>query len=1054
MEGSGEKKIVFKRGVLAPKAGPVDLVAHREAEAALEREREVAVEHLQYRGEVFDQFYRPLAVEGGEARLRQIAAIPPIPQEPPRRRLKEERDEQANKHQELAEALANQIYLLAQKQRETDIDLYLSACNVVVADKTPQESKAILDRANEFFTETYYTAIRDRGERPEISHQIIKRVGHQGEDRITQIVNGMDVEQVAENLWSIYHGPHVDKEQRIADILLDCTERQVLAVREEFLRIPYKGLAKQAHTILNAQIPEAKATLRKSIGKGEVTEQKRAAAFRARDDVRALRYLFLGRSVEEMSLVKRMYLELADPDATEAEEGLEAHVRRVFSQADQERLAGVLEGWSPHKEAQSIHDTLFPRAIHDPIDDILSDPRDSVDGDHTQGIGPFLRRFKKRRMWRNKSSVYHRVLNSYELIAERIAALSTERFIATNRALSEVYGYELDAGMFASRKLFDPRRAAIILAERLKVAGDFFEIISPIHFREPRECLAVQQAFLVVHGETLEEEIRKRLKKVSPNLSEQAQDALIDRYVHGNGRWPLSIDILGRYRGVEPEPGVWQWEYKGSAAADQSAITLAGIMDQDLQIGEFDQPVLDFLAACSYEERNKSERAFYDLTDPKITLNEALMNCLSAQAFELASLLLSGVEIDRLVSALHTDPDSFEELVNLPPSLIQSIREAFERKHLVALDQFLLDSYPVPDLEDQLLWRLALVLMPEAFAARDLLLRASRASLDQIDDVRAICRGPLGLVMAFERSFDTFFPRLRVHLKYAASRMALSAPVFGEVILYLEGVDPEVTGHILEYFDGVDIDRLLATLRHYQYEQRVIEEVYDLLNPEAQLRRSISEMKVDPDLINETLLHLEGYSAKDVALELYQMVQSYSGHELGIGVLDVFATPTQQRPNPRIPEDVNWMDEMAYQIFLAYQRDYQADLIAVCRAKGLDPYQLEELTEKVYGTEAASLAREIFNLIKSSKDGAFSEVPAEQRICSYLESRGLRYRSRFVRAYNAYWAHTPSFESLLDDIANYFHDLPSRKKLHALLLGVGAEGKSRKMALIIPSQSN
>jgi hypothetical protein len=1052
MEGSGEKKIVFKRGVLAPKTGPVDIVAHREAEAALEREREAAVQHLQYKGEVFDQFYRPLAVEGGEERLRQIAAAPPIPQEPPRRRSKEEREEQSVKHQELAEALAHQVYHLAQKQRETDIDLYLSACNVVVADRSPQESKAILDRANEFFTETYYTAIRDRGERPEISHQIIKRVGHQGEDRITQIVNGMDVEQVAENLWNIYHGPHVDKEQRIADILLDCTERQLLAVREEFLRIPYKGLAKQAHAILNAQIPEAKATLRKSIGKGEVTEQKRAAAFRARDDVRALRYLFLGRSVDEMSLIKRMYLELADADATDLEEGLAAHVRRAFSQADQERLAGVLDGWSPHREAQFIHEILFPRSIHDPIDDTLSDPRDSVDGDHTQGIGPFLRRFKKRRMWRNKSSVYHRVLNSYELIAERVAALSNERFLATNTALSEVYGYELDPGMFASRKVFDPRRAAIMLAERLQVAGDFFEMIAPIHLREPRECLAVQQAFLLVYGESLEEAIKKRLKKLSTNLSEQAVDALIHRYVHGNGRWPLSIDILGRYRGVEPEPGVWQWEYKGSQEADQSAITLAEIMDQDLQVGEFDQQVLDCLANCSYDERNKAERAFYELTDPKMTLREALENCLSPQAFEQASLLLAGVEIDPLVCALHSDPDSFEQLVDLPPSAIRLIREAFERKHSIALDQALLDSYPVPELEDDLLWRLALVLMPEAFAAREVLLRASRANLDQIDDIRSICRGPLGLVMAFERSFDTFFPRLRVHLKYAASRMALSAPVFSEVILHLEGVDPEVTTHILEYFDGVDIDRLLATLRHYQYEQRVIEEVYDLLNPEAQLRRSISEMKVDPDLINETLLHLEGYSAKDVAGELYELVQAYSGHELGIGVLDVFATPTPQRPNPRIPEDVNWMDEMAYQILLAYQRDYQADLISVCRAKGLDPYQLEELTEKVYGTEAASLAREIFDLLKSSKEGAFSDLPAEQRICSHVESRGLRYRSRFVRAYNAYWAHTPSFESLLDDIANHLHDLPSRKKLHALLLGVGAEGKSRRMASIIPIQ--
>ncbi|MFN4894868.1 MAG: hypothetical protein ACK5HO_03710 [Pseudomonadota bacterium] len=1052
MEGSGEKKIVFKKGILAPKVGPVDQVAEREAEAAQEREREAAAQQLQYEGEVFDQFYRPLSVKGGEARLREIAAAPPIPQEPPRRRSRQEREEQTAKHQELAEALAQQIYQLAQKQREVDLDLYLSACNVVVADRSPQESKQILDRANDFFTETFYTPIRDRGERPEISHQIIKRVGHQGEDRITRIVKGMDVEQVAETLWGLYHGPHADKDQRIADILLDCTERQVIAVRDEFLRIPYKSLAKQAHAILNAQTPESKATLRKSIGKSEVTEQKRLAAFRARDDVRALRYLFLGRSSDEMSLIKRLYLEIADPDATDAEEGLEAHIRRVFSQADQERLAGVLDGWLPHREAERIHEILFPKAVHDPLDDTLSDPRDSVDRDHTQGIGPFLGHFKKRRMWLNKGTVYHRVINSYELVTERVDALSTERFLATNKALSDMYGYELDARMFASRRIFDPRRAAMMVYERLHVAGDFFEIATPIHFRQPAECLAVQQAFQVVYGESLEEAIKKRLGRVTPNLPEQTREVLIDRYVRGNGRCPLSVDILGRYRGIEPEPGVWQWEYKSLTEDEESAMDIAAIMDQDLELGEFDRPILDFLAGRSYDERSRIERAFYDLTDPNMALREALRNCLSPEAFEMADLLLAGVDLHPLVTAIYTEPQQTEQLGELPPSLVRLVREAFERAHFVALDEFLLQQHPVPEREDEIMDRLSLVLMPEIFAARETLLRVSRTTVDQIDDIRALCRGPLGLVMAFERGFDMLFPRLRVHLKYAASRMAVSAPVFAELILNLEGVDPEVTARILEFFDAVDIHSLLSTLRHYQHEQRVIEEAYDLLNPEAQLRRSIKEMKVDPDLINETLLHLEGYSAKDVALELHELIQSYSGHELGVAMLAVFAIPTPQRPNPRIPEDMNWMDEMAYQVLLAYQHDYGADLMEVARAKGLDTYQLEELTGRVFGIEATSLARELFALLKANKEGGLSQEPTEQRICSYVESRGVRYRSRLVRAYNSFWAHTPGFESLLDDVATSFRDMASKKKLHALLLGVGAEGRSRKVSSIVPIQ--
>jgi hypothetical protein len=867
----------------------------------------------------------------------------------------------------------------------------------------------------------------------------------------------MDVEGVAGQLWSLYNGAHADKDKRIADILLDCTERQLLAIRDEFLRIPYKGLARQAHAILNTNSNEVKgSSVKKSIGKNEVSEQKRSLAFKARDDFRALKYLFLGRSSEEMKLIKRLYLELAGADATDVEEGLEAHVNRVFSSADRDRLSDLLNGWSAHKEAEIIHDMLFPKGLYHPIDDTLSDPRDSVDRDHTQGIGPYLRHFRKRRMWAGRESIYHRVLNCYEVLAERIDALSTERFIATNRALSDIYGYELDASMFSSRRIFDPRMTAMIIKERIPVAGDFFEMVAPIHLREPRDCLAVQQAYRVLYGINLEDSIRTRLVQIGAPLSEQAQTILIERYVNGGGRWPLSIDILGRYRGVEAEPDVWQWEYKSLPEDDEESITLAQIMDQDLEVGEFDRPVLEFLSGREYSELNRIERAFFELTEPCIALRTALQNCLSEEAFYLTELIFAGVDLQATVSALHSDVESCQDLVDLPPSLIKLIREGFERVHFSGLDQYILDIHQGSDQEDLLIERLAVVLTPEVYKSRGELLTVSRASVDQVDDIRALCRGPLPFVMAFERGFDRLFPRLRVQLKYAAARMALSTGVFAEIILRLEGVDPDVPTLILEYFDGVDIHLLLETLRQYKHEQKVIEESYDLLNPDAQLKSCIKEMKVDPDLINETLLHLDGYSAKEVAEEINTIINQQdgvlTGHELGVAVLAVLAVPTPQRPNLRIPEDINWMDEMAYQVLLAYYRDYGADLVDMCRQRGFDEFQLEELTCRLFGMEATSLARELFALLKSNKSGAQNTEAAERRILSYVESRGIRYRARLVRAYNSFWAYHTGFESLLDDVANFIVDLGVRKKLHALLLAVGAEGKSRRPGVLIPIQ--
>jgi hypothetical protein len=388
----------------------------------------------------------------------------------------------------------------------------------------------------------------------------------------------------------------------------------------------------------------------------------------------------------------------------------------------------------------------------------------------------------------------------------------------------------------------------------------------------------------------------------------------------------------------------------------------------------------------------------------------------------MADLLLAGVELQPLVNAIHEDLSNIEELSDLPPTFVRFIRESFERVHFIALDEFILKAHEAPMLEDELIERMSLVLMPEVFIARESLLTASRVSADQIDEIRALCRGPLGLVLAFERGYDLLFPRLRVHLKYAAARIGVSPPVFAEIILRLEGVDPEVTSRITEYFDGVDINSLMSTLRHYQRDQRVIE------------------------------LHLEGYSAKDVAAELFEITEELSGHELGLAVLAVFAIPTPQRPNPRIPQDINWMDEMSYQVLLAYHRDYGVDLMDECRSKGVEAHQLEELTGRVFGMEATSIARELYTVIKANKDGAPAQEPTEQRLCSYVESRGARYRARLMRAYNAYWAHHPGFESLLDDVANFFRDSTAKKKLHALLLGAGADGKSRKVVGVVPIQ--
>jgi hypothetical protein len=332
------------------------------------------------------------------------------------------------------------------------------------------------------------------------------------------------------------------------------------------------------------------------------------------------------------------------------------------------------------------------------------------------------------------------------------------------------------------------------------------------------------------------------------------------------------------------------------------------------------------------------------------------------------------------------------------------------------MSEYIVGYFSDPAFEDSLVETLAVVMMPEAYQFRTLLHGLRKDSPAESEYLKELWMGPLGKVLAFERAYDLAFPRLRVHLKYAASRLAISVHVFADVILSLEGIDPDITTRIQECFDSVDIAGLQEILARHRRQQVIIEECFDLINPENHLRRSIKAMKVDLDLINETLLHLECFFARDVACEIFDLTQTLQGAELGRACTDLLAAPSSARPNHRIPVDINWMDEMVYQVALAYQRERGVEFIEVCVS-----------------------ARELYNLLKNAKEGKPTPDFAEERLCTHLETRGNRHRDRLLRAYNAHWAQNPGYGSLIDDVTKFFKSSNAKKKMVSLLIGVAPE---------------
>jgi hypothetical protein len=1044
MEGSkpDSKKIILKKRASQDQQVDFNTEIPEDVEVAAMDATDKDASRYFYEGEIFDQFHRPLKVVGGMERLKDLAALPLAMIAPPSRDSAHQRDALSAERQTIAEALAHHIFKLAQRDRESELDVYLSAFNVALAERSCQESRDILNRANEFFTENYYAPIRERGERPEIYHQILKRVGHVHAERLQKIVFGLDVEATAKKLWDLLHGAHSDKVARISDILLDCTEFQVSAVREEFLQLPYKDLARQVYTVLHRASPEASTGSRRTIGKTEVSEHKKSAALRIRDQLRALRYLLLGRSVEELSLVKRFYLEMGEQHLPESELNLESHVRKLFPPVEIERMGPLLRGWSAHGEAEEIHKLIIGQSVRGVRDDPYSDPRDIVERDYTQGLGPFLGRFKKARLIRLSDSVNSHTFQAFQVLRERIAALSFTRFLATNQALMEFYGYELDPTLFLSLNLFDARQRATLLHERLAVTFDIFEALQPIEFLEPRQGLAVQKAYHCLFGITIREAIAQRMKALGVTMPPEEVATIIARYVHGEGRWPLNVDLLAHYRDDEAACGPWDFDYVMGHEYEERALKIGELLAHECTAPDMDRAIREYLFGSSLEALHSIERCFYELTEPHTPLQQALSDVMTPDAHSSLMVSFAGLECSSLLPKLNENPMYMTMLRDISAHDILFIRQSFKRLFYVDLVDHVVKFAEQATDRDFALEAIVALLKPEVLSVRSLLGGLKRESGPEIETLRMVCSGSAMKVMAFERAYDQLFPTFRIQLKMAAARLALSVQTFSELMLLLEGVDPDVMSRIQECFDALDIQTLQEILRSHKSTQKIIEECYDLISPERSFRYALKELHVDPDLINETLLHLEGYCSFSVAQELQSLVGSQSERGLATAVISVLTPQSSEHVNERIPQDINWMDEMIYQVGLSFRRQYGESLVVACRKRGVANEELEVIAGRVYGLEISASARELFTLIKCAKEGAQPPEGSEARICSYLESRGPKYRERLMSAYQSYWAHHPGFGGLLDDLTKYFKDSASKRKLLAMFLSTSSDRKA------------
>jgi hypothetical protein len=578
--------------------------------------------------------------------------------------------------------------------------------------------------------------------------------------------------------------------------------------------------------------------------------------------------------------------------------------------------------------------------------------------------------------------------------------------------------------------------------ERLTVSFDIFEALQPVEFLEPRQCLAVERAYESLFGVSIRLALEERLSAIGVTMSPADFAGICDRYLAGNGRWPLNIDLLAQYRADDSGCGVWDYDHVPSEEIEALAIRLGGIVDEERASTEMDRVVRETLSGLSIESLHELERVFFEMTEPQTSLGQALAEVMTPDGYSLLMVSFGGFDSGSILRRLYDEPLYASRLRDLPSQDIVFLRDSFKRAFHVDLVEHVMQVIEATEERDAVLEALGSLLKPEVIAVRRLLAVMKRETPPEIETLRMMCSGPALRVMAFERAYDNAFYSLRAHLKGAAARLSLTVGSFVELILLLEGIDPDILSRVQECFDALDIQGLQEILRAHKHTQKLIEECYDLVYPDRAFRHALKELQVDPDLINETLLHMQGYCAQSVALELRELVGSLVEGELAAKAIEVLNPQSNGRVNERIPQDINWMDEMIYQVGLSYRRQFGESLVVSCRKRGVPNEALEDISGRLYGPEVSSSARELFTLIKCAKEGVAPPEGAEARICSYLESRGPKYRERLMAAYQSHWAYQAGFGGLLDDLTKHFNDSASKRKLLAMFLSTSSDRKA------------
>jgi hypothetical protein len=538
---------------------------------------------------------------------------------------------------------------------------------------------------------------------------------------------------------------------------------------------------------------------------------------------------------------------------------------------------------------------------------------------------------------------------------------------------------------------------------------DFFEFLPPAHIAE------IKRVYSFVVGRELFRDVQSQIRGLCGESIPEVIMEMIMRRLSGISRVTLQQDLLLPYSPeVVNAPDHTLSEdalenFFGLVTSHNWSAVLSALKEflpiQRLQVEE-------------YVWKKKSE-----LGQPE-TLRDLLLKFGENSAADEAAFVLFGFDGREAAARIREDVTELSTLrAELPVSIELVLR-------ILAEDGFdLIGEIESADEESTAAlmrpYLRTILFAKDAFELGAMLKRFRPLEGEEVERLADELSKSFEEICAFERSFDRLFGSLRLLLKQLASAGCLERKDLAFSSLRLEAADSDLCARLQKLIEIADFETVQQLFKDERDHLITIEECYDVVYVETELRAALNHMDASLNAICRCLLLLDGYDSEAVAQEIHLRLQNSIGSEIVQEVVQYLRPSTEEDPNPYIPEDMNWVDEMYLQIRIAYREKFGNELLPLLVERGIGDEQHKQLAYTVYGTRTAEKAAEVYSALRG-KDAAKGGIEKVRKTLGTIDPR---LRECVVSLYNAYFAVRPGHRTLEMEIKAAPGDPDAKVKL-------------------------